>query len=78
MRILIGSVMACFHVALYILVSVVGFEITVFASSGIGSTLHVAGELFKMMAGVDIVHVPYRGGAPALVESDERSHATDV
>jgi tripartite-type tricarboxylate transporter receptor subunit TctC len=29
-----------------------------FASSGIGSTLHVAGELFKMMAGVDIVHVP--------------------
>jgi tripartite-type tricarboxylate transporter receptor subunit TctC len=39
-----------------------------FASSGIGSTLHVAGELFKMMAGVDIVHVPYRGGAPALVD----------
>jgi tripartite-type tricarboxylate transporter receptor subunit TctC len=28
----------------------------------------VAGELFKMMAGVDIVHVPYRGGAPALVD----------
>jgi len=60
--------MACFHVAIFILVSVVGFEITVFASSGIGSTLHVAGELFKMMAGVDIVHVPYRGGAPALVD----------
>jgi tripartite-type tricarboxylate transporter receptor subunit TctC len=39
-----------------------------FASSGIGSTLNVAGELFKMMAGVDIVHVPYRGGAPALVD----------
>ena len=39
-----------------------------FASSGIGSTLHVAGELFKMMAGVDILHVPYRGGAPALVD----------
>ena len=39
-----------------------------FASSGIGSTLHVAGELFKMMAGVDIVHVPYRGAAPALVD----------
>ena len=37
-----------------------------FASSGIGSTLHVAGELFKMMAGVDIVHVPYRGAGPAL------------
>jgi tripartite-type tricarboxylate transporter receptor subunit TctC len=39
-----------------------------FASSGIGSTLHVAGELFKMMTGVDIVHVAYRGGAPALVD----------
>src|SRR5262249_5336720 len=39
-----------------------------FASSGIGSTLHVAGELFKMMAGVDIVHMPYRGGGPALVD----------
>jgi tripartite-type tricarboxylate transporter receptor subunit TctC len=39
-----------------------------FASSGVGSTLHVAGELFKMMAGVDIVHVPYRGGSPAMVD----------
>jgi tripartite-type tricarboxylate transporter receptor subunit TctC len=39
-----------------------------FASSGVGSTLHVAGELFKMMAGVDIIHVPYRGGAPAMVD----------
>jgi tripartite-type tricarboxylate transporter receptor subunit TctC len=39
-----------------------------FASSGIGSTLHVAGELFKMMTGVDIVHIAYRGGAPALVD----------
>jgi tripartite-type tricarboxylate transporter receptor subunit TctC len=39
-----------------------------FASSGVGSTLHVAGELFKMMTGVDIVHVPYRGGGPALVD----------
>ena len=29
---------------------------------------HIAGELFKMMAGVDIVHVPYRGGAPALTD----------
>jgi len=33
------------------------------ASFGAGSTSHVAGELFKMMAGVDMVHVPYRGGA---------------
>jgi tripartite-type tricarboxylate transporter receptor subunit TctC len=39
-----------------------------FASSGVGSTLHVAGELFKMMAGVDILHVPYRGGAPAMID----------
>jgi tripartite-type tricarboxylate transporter receptor subunit TctC len=39
-----------------------------FGSSGVGSTLHVAGELFKMMAGVDIVHVPYRGGAPAMID----------
>jgi tripartite-type tricarboxylate transporter receptor subunit TctC len=35
-------------------------------SPGIGSTGHVFGELFKMMAGVDMVHVPYRGGGPAL------------
>ena len=39
-----------------------------FASSGVGSTLHVAGELFKMMTGVNIVHVPYRGGAPAMID----------
>jgi len=39
-----------------------------FASSGVGSTLHVAGELFKMMSGVNIVHVPYRGGAPAMLD----------
>jgi tripartite-type tricarboxylate transporter receptor subunit TctC len=38
------------------------------ASSGIGDTLHVAGELFKMMAGVNLVHVPYRGSGPALVD----------
>ena len=38
------------------------------ASPGNGSTNHVAGELFKMMAGVDMVHVPYRGGAPALTD----------
>jgi tripartite-type tricarboxylate transporter receptor subunit TctC len=39
-----------------------------FASGGNGSSLHVAGELFKMMAGVDMVHVPYRGGGPALTD----------
>jgi tripartite-type tricarboxylate transporter receptor subunit TctC len=36
------------------------------ASAGIGTAHHVAGELFKMMAGVDMVHVPYRGEGPAL------------
>jgi tripartite-type tricarboxylate transporter receptor subunit TctC len=38
------------------------------ASAGNGSQQHVAGELFKMMAGVDMVHVPYRGGGPALID----------
>jgi tripartite-type tricarboxylate transporter receptor subunit TctC len=38
------------------------------ASAGNGTPPHVAGELFKMMAGLDIVHVPYRGGGPALVD----------
>ncbi|MFH5924341.1 Bug family tripartite tricarboxylate transporter substrate binding protein [Roseomonas xinghualingensis] len=37
-----------------------------FASSGVGGSQHLAGELFAMKAGVDIVHVPYRGGGPAL------------
>ncbi|MET4386248.1 tripartite-type tricarboxylate transporter receptor subunit TctC [Bradyrhizobium sp. F1.4.3] len=37
-----------------------------FGSSGIGSTNHLAGELLKSMAGIDIVHVPYRGAAPAM------------
>jgi tripartite-type tricarboxylate transporter receptor subunit TctC len=39
-----------------------------FGSGGNGSSLHVVGELFKMMAGIDMVHVPYRGGAPALID----------
>ena len=38
------------------------------ASAGSGSTSHVSGELFKMMAGVDMVHVPYRGSTPALTD----------
>jgi tripartite-type tricarboxylate transporter receptor subunit TctC len=37
-----------------------------FASAGTGTSVHIAGELFKSMAGVDIIHVPYKGGAPAL------------
>jgi tripartite-type tricarboxylate transporter receptor subunit TctC len=39
-----------------------------FGSAGTGSTLHLSGELFKAMAGVDIVHVPYKGGAPAMTD----------
>ena len=38
------------------------------ASYGTGSTSHVAGELFKMMAGVNMIHVPYRGGAPMITD----------
>ena len=38
------------------------------ASAGIGTSSHVAGELFKMMTGVDMVHVPYRGGAPVAAD----------
>ena len=38
------------------------------ASAGNGTAPHVAGELFKMMTGVDMVHVPYRGAAPALTD----------
>jgi len=39
-----------------------------FASGGNGSPPHVSGELFKMMTGVNMTHVPYRGGAPALTD----------
>jgi tripartite-type tricarboxylate transporter receptor subunit TctC len=38
------------------------------ASSGNGTSIHVSGELFKMMAKVDMLHVPYRGSAPALTD----------
>jgi tripartite-type tricarboxylate transporter receptor subunit TctC len=38
------------------------------ASSGNGTSIHVSGELFKMMSGVDMLHVPYRGSAPALTD----------
>jgi tripartite-type tricarboxylate transporter receptor subunit TctC len=37
-----------------------------FASAGIGTTIHLSGELFKRMAGIEMVHVPYRGSSPAL------------
>jgi tripartite-type tricarboxylate transporter receptor subunit TctC len=39
-----------------------------FASAGTGSTAHLAGELFKSLAGIDIVHVPYKGAGPALID----------
>ena len=39
-----------------------------FASPGNGAVIHLCGELFKMMTGVNMVHVPYRGNAPALTD----------
>jgi tripartite-type tricarboxylate transporter receptor subunit TctC len=38
------------------------------ASAGVGTSPHMAGELFKIMTGVNLTHVPYRGGAPALTD----------
>jgi tripartite-type tricarboxylate transporter receptor subunit TctC len=39
-----------------------------YASFGVGSSGHLAGELFKIMAGVDMLHVPYKGGGPAIAD----------
>src|SRR6476660_7380317 len=39
-----------------------------FGSAGTGGTIHLAGEMFKQMAGVDLVHVPYKGAGPALTD----------
>lgn len=39
-----------------------------FGSGGPGATPHLAGEMFKMMAGIQVTHVPYKGGAPALAD----------
>ena len=39
-----------------------------FGSSGMGSSIHLAGELFKLMTGTSMVHVPYRGSAPAVTD----------
>jgi tripartite-type tricarboxylate transporter receptor subunit TctC len=40
----------------------------IMVSSGIGTSMHMSGELLKMMTGIDIQHVPYRGSAPALTD----------
>ena len=40
-----------------------------YASVGIGSPGHMAGELFKLKAGIDMVHVPYKGGGPAVSDT---------
>jgi tripartite-type tricarboxylate transporter receptor subunit TctC len=39
-----------------------------YASGGVGSFMHLGGELFKMSAGVDLLHVPFRGGGPAMID----------
>ncbi len=39
-----------------------------FGSGGVGTSTHMAGELFKMMAGIEMTHVPYRGAAPAMTD----------
>jgi tripartite-type tricarboxylate transporter receptor subunit TctC len=40
-----------------------------FASSGVGTIIHVAAEMFAQRAGIDLLHVPYKGAAPAVVET---------
>jgi tripartite-type tricarboxylate transporter receptor subunit TctC len=39
-----------------------------YASAGVGSFMHLGGELFKLTAGVDILHVPFKGGGPAIID----------
>src|SRR2546430_8579645 len=39
-----------------------------YASSGVGTSTHLCGELFKLMAKVDVIHVPYKGGGPAVAD----------
>ena len=46
-------------------------------SGGIGISPHIAGELFKMMAGVDMVHIPYRGGGPVMTALLGGHHVAD-
>ena len=48
------------------------------ASSGNGTSIHLSGELFKAMTGVEMLHVPYRGSAPAITDLLERPGPGDV
>jgi len=45
-----------------------GHDLLTFASAGTGSAQHLGGELFKMMSGTEIMHVPYKGAGPAMVD----------
>ena len=49
-----------------------------FGSAGTGGTIHLAGEMFKQIAGVDMVHVPYKGAGPALTDLLVRQYPGDV
>ena len=51
-----------------------------FASGGIGTSIHLSGELFKMMTGIEMQHVPYRGNGPALTDllGGQVSHVHDA
>ena len=49
-----------------------------FGSGSTGSTGHLAGEMFKMMTGTYMVHIPYKGSAPALARPDGRADPPDV
>ena len=40
-----------------------------YASVGTGSPSHIAGELFKLKTGIDMVHIPYKGGGPAVTDA---------
>ena len=49
-----------------------------FSSGGIGVVPHLIGEMFKAQAGIDIVHVPYKGGGPSIARSCRRQRADDI
>ena len=50
------------------LIDLAGTEPLAYASSGNGTPLHLSGELFKAMAGIDLTHIPYQGAGPALTD----------